>query len=250
MTTALPLDLIVFFFATFLGALVAGVAGFAFGLIASAVWLHVITPAQSAALITSYAILIQGATLWKLRHAIQLPRLIPFVVGGAFGIPLGAAVVNWASPDQTRAFIGAALVLFSAYNLLRPKLPAVGGGAIADGIVGILAGFFSGSTGLAGIPVIIWSTLRRWSKDEQRAVFQPVIVAVFVMTLLWFGGTGAVTVETVRLFVVGLPAVLVGTWLGLKLYGKLDEAAFRTVVLVLLLISGLTLLPWSWMSGM
>src|SRR5437773_3656356 len=133
MTTTIPLDLIVFFFATFLGSLVAGVAGFAFGLIASAVWLHVITPAQSAALIAGYAILIQGATLWKLRHAMQLPRLIPFVVGGALGIPIGAAVVNWASPAEARAFIGGALVLFSIYSLVRPKLSAVGGGTIADG---------------------------------------------------------------------------------------------------------------------
>jgi len=34
------------------------------------------------------------------------------------------------------------------------------------------------------------SSLCRWSKDEQRVVFQPGIVIVFVMTLLWFGGTG------------------------------------------------------------
>jgi uncharacterized membrane protein YfcA len=32
---------LVIFFATFLGAVVAGLAGFAFGLIASAIWLHV-----------------------------------------------------------------------------------------------------------------------------------------------------------------------------------------------------------------
>jgi hypothetical protein len=47
---ALPLDLVLFFFATLLGAVVAGIAGFAFGLIASAVWLHIIPPAQSAPL--------------------------------------------------------------------------------------------------------------------------------------------------------------------------------------------------------
>jgi uncharacterized protein len=52
-----------------------------------------------------------------------------------------------------------------------------------------------------------------------------------------------VTADTVRLFLWGLPALGVGTWIGLKLYGKLDEATFRTVVLVLLLISGLALLP-------
>ena len=40
----------------------------------------------------------------------------------------------------------------------------------------------------------------------------------------------------------GLPVVLVGTWLGMKLYGRLDEAKFRQVVLVLLLLSGAVLI--------
>jgi hypothetical protein len=38
----------------------------------------------------------------------------------------------------------------------------------------------------------------------------------------------------------GLPVA--GTWAGLKLYDKLDEAQFRKVVLVLLLVSGVALL--------
>jgi uncharacterized membrane protein YfcA len=44
------------------------------------------------------------------------------------------------------------------------------------------------------------------------------------------------------LFLIGLPALLLGTWAGLKLFGRLDEAGFRKVVLVLLLTSGVTLL--------
>jgi uncharacterized protein len=246
MTSAIPMDLALFFVATLLGAIVAGVAGFAFGLIASAIWLHIIPPSQSAPLIAAFAILIQGGTLWRLRHAVQISRLVPFVVGGAIGVPFGAAALNWVSPDQMRGFIGAALIVFSLYSLARPTLPAVKGSAIADSIVGLLSGVLSGSTGLAGIPVIVWASLRRWSKDDQRAVFQPVVVAVFVMTLIWFGGTGIVTPETLRLFWIGLPAAIIGTWLGVKLYGRLDEATFRVVVLVLLLASGLTLLPWPW----
>ena len=39
-----------------------------------------------------------------------------------------------------------------------------------------------------------------------------------------------------------VPVLLAGTWAGLRLYGKLDEAGFRKVVLVLLLISGCALL--------
>jgi uncharacterized membrane protein YfcA len=246
MTSAIFIDLALFFVATLLGAVVAGVAGFAFGLIASAIWLHIIPPAQSAPLIAAFAILIQGATLWKLRRALEIPRLLPFIAGGAVGIPLGAAALDWTSPNQMRAFIGTVLIGFSLYSLARPTLPAVKGGRIADAIVGLMSGALSGSTGLAGIPVIVWAGLRRWSKDDQRAVFQPVVIAVFVMTLIWFGGSGIVAPETLRLFAIGLPAAVIGTWLGLKLYGKLDEATFRVVVLVLLLVSGMALLPLPW----
>jgi uncharacterized protein len=243
MLSELPIDLLLFILATFVGALVTGVAGFAFGLIASAIWLHAITPAQSAALIAAFAIVIQGVTLWKIRHAVRFARLIPLLVGGALGVPLGAFVLRWASPAYMRAFVGVALILFSLYSLLRPKLRPVQGGAVAEGLVGVVSGFLGGSTGLAGIPVIIWATLRGWSRDEQRAVFQPVAILIFAMTLAWLASTGMVTTDTAHLFLWGLPALALGTWIGFKLYGKLDEATFMTIVLVLLLISGLALLP-------
>ena len=152
MVDSVPLDLFVFLFASFVGAVVAGVAGFAFGLIASAIWLHAITPAQSAALIAAFAIVIQGSTLWKLRHVVEARRLLPFLIGGALGIPLGAEVLRRGTSAQMRAFVGLALVLFSVYSLARPKLPIVNGGGVSDGAVGVVSGFLGGSTGLAGIP--------------------------------------------------------------------------------------------------
>ena len=48
--------------------------------------------------------------------------------------------------------------------------------------------------------------------------------------------------DTLWLFLLRLPAFVLGTWAGLQLFGKLDDAAFRRAVLVLLLISGLSLL--------
>jgi hypothetical protein len=63
-------------------------------------------------------------------------------------------------------------------------------------------------------------------------------VATFVMIALWLGGTGMIGAETAGLFLLGLPALALGTWAGLKLFGRLNEAGFRRVVLVLLLFSG------------
>jgi uncharacterized protein len=123
--------------------------------------------------------------------------------------------------------------------LMRPKLPVVrAAGPIADAGIGVLNGVLGGSTGLGGILPTIWSGMRGWSRDEQRAVFQPTAVATFLITLLCLGGLGTVTQETAWLFLLGLPALGGGTWLGWTLYGRLDEASFRRVVLLLLLLSG------------
>jgi hypothetical protein len=58
------------------------------------------------------------------------------------------------------------------------------------------------------------------------------------MSAAWLGVKGAVSADAILLFLFGLPVLLVSTWLGMKLYGRLDETAFRRVVLVLILVSG------------
>jgi uncharacterized protein len=235
-------DLIVFLTATLAAAIVAGLAGFAFGLVAAAVWLHILTPLQTATLIITFGLIVQGYSVWKLRAALDWQKLWPFVAGAAIGVPIGVAILGWTNPAYVRAGTGGFLVLYSLYTLARPNLkPLVAGGIAADGAVGFLNGVLGGITGLAGILVTIWCGLRGWPKNQQRAVFQPVAVTIFAMSAVWLGATHAVTADVLRLFVLGLPALLVGTWLGLKLYGWLDEAAFRKVVLVLLLISGAAL---------
>jgi len=224
----LSLELPLFVVATFAGAFVAGLSGFAFGLVAASIWLY---------------LLVQGYAVWKLRTSLDWTKLWPFVLGAALGVPVGVSILTWANPAHVRAGVGAFLVLYSLYALLRPAIaPIKAGDAVADAGAGFLNGMLGGITGLAGILVTIWCGLRGWPKDVQRTVFQPVAVATFLMSALWIGAKGAITPDTIKLFLVGLPALLAGTWLGLKLFGRLNEAAFRKVVLVLLLASGVFLI--------
>jgi uncharacterized membrane protein YfcA len=235
-------DLILFAAGAFAASLVTGIAGFAFGIVAAAVWLHFLPPAQAAALVIAYGLIVQAVAVWKLRWALQWRRLGPFLVGGALGVPLGVELVRWLPASGLRLAIGALLVIFSLYNLFRPKLaPMTEAGHFADGAVGVVNGVIGGATGLAGIAMVVWSGLRGWPPAEQRAVFQPVGVAVFLMAGGWLGGAGMIGADTMRLFLIGLPALAVGTWAGLKLFGRLDEARFRRIVLVLLLLSGVSL---------
>ena len=236
-------DLILFVLTTFAAAFVTGLAGFAFAIVAAAVWLHFLPPAQCTALIAAFGLIVQGWSVWKLRRSLKPARLAPFLIGGVIGVPIGGEILRWASPTSLRFAIGVVLVAFSLYSLIRPKLPsASGAGRVSDGMIGIINGALGGATGFAGIILTIWSTLRGWTPPEQRAVFQPVGVSVFLMTALFLGGTGTVSRDTIWLFLIGLPALAAGTWAGLKLFGRLDEVGFRRVVLGLLLVSGVSLL--------
>jgi uncharacterized protein len=198
-------DLILFVLATFAASFVAGLAGFAFGIVAAAVWLHFLAPAQAATLIVAFGLIVQGWAVWKLRKAIKPTRLVPFLVGGAIGVPIGGEILRWASPASLRLGIGAVLIAFSLYSLLRPKLPLFAGSRpVSDGAVGVLNGALGGATGLAGIVATVWCGVRDWPPPEQRAVFQPVGVSVFLMTALWLGGTGSIGKGTIGLFFLGL----------------------------------------------
>ena len=240
-------ELAVFLFGTFAAAFVTGLTGFAFGMVAAGIWLHALPPTQTTTLIIAYALLVQGYAVWKLRRSINLRRLLPFVIGSAIGIPGAIAVLEWMPAAWLRKGIGVLLILFGLYNLMRPKLPEMkSAGGLADSCVGVLNGVLGGSTGLAGVLPMMWSGLRGWTRDEQRAVFQPTGVATFLMSILVFGGVGLVTPDSVRLFLIGLPVLIVGTLLGWACYGKLNEVSFRRIVLSLLLASGVMLLATRW----
>ncbi len=70
---------------------------------------------------------------------------------------------------------------------------------------------------------------------------QPFILVMQIATLAYFSRLGILTVRTVASYLVCAPAVLFGTWLGLRLFNHIDDAAFRRVVLIFLIVSGVSL---------
>lgn len=236
------LTLAFFLAAAYFGGLVTGVSGFAMGLVVSGVWLHIIAPDQNALLIVLCGLVTQGTGIWRIRHAIDWRRLLPFIIGGAAGVPAGTALLTMVDPGTFRVTMGVLLVLFSLYSLLRPAFKQVQGNVPAELGVGVVNGLIGGLTGLGGIAVTIWTQLRGGPKDAQRAIFQPVLFATFAMTAISLAVARAYTVETMKLYALALPALVAGLWCGLKLYDRLDDAAFRRMILILLLAAGISLI--------
>jgi uncharacterized membrane protein YfcA len=67
------------------------------------------------------------------------------------------------------------------------------------------------------------------------------LLAAIVVNVTSLAVAGVITSDVQRLYALGLPAMVAGLWAGFTLYGKLDDAAFRKVILVLLLLAGFCL---------
>ena len=174
------------------------------GLVVSGVWLHVLTPIETATLIVGYALLVQRYGIWKVRHALAWRKFAPFIVGGAFGVPVGAIALTQINLAYLRAVAGVLLVLYSLFGLARPAV-TVKGSLTADFGIEFLNGLLGALTGLAGVIMTVWCQLRGWPKDVQRAIFQPTILAAMIMTAISLTLAGAVTAQVAKLYHLKCP---------------------------------------------
>jgi uncharacterized membrane protein YfcA len=226
----------------FLGGVAAGAAGFAFGVVASSIWLHAISPIHAAFLVMSNGLINQIGLSWKLRGAMDMRRLSPFLIGGVIGIPIGVAMVVKSNPGAIRTALAGFMVAYGVFALAAPRLRHITwGGRVADGAIGFVGGFLGGLAGLSGIVPAIWTRLRGWPKDAARGVYQPFILVAHLLSVILLGAV-ALDRAGIMLFLASLPAVLIGLGIGWTVYGRLDERLFHKVFSALLIASGLLLI--------
>ena len=226
----------------FLGGIASGAAGFAYGVVATSIWLHAISPIHAALLVVSGGLVNQCGLVWTMRRTLDVGRLWPFLLGGAVGIPLGVAVVLETDPRAIQLMLAVFMVAYGVYALIGPRLPHIAwGGKAADAGVGFLGGLLGGVAGLSGIFPAIWTQLRGWSKEASRGVYQPFILLAHFLTLSLIGAV-ALDREGSVLFMVAIPAILFGSWTGWQIYGRLNERRFQQMLSLLLIASGVMLI--------
>lgn len=227
----------------FIAAFVIGAVGFADALILNAIWLHFMDPVTAIPLVVSCGLIMHLVPVFKLRKVLDFSRLPPFIVGGILGVPLGAWTLAYVDPELFRAAIAIFLILYGVWMLLRPAT-TIGdaGGRSADGIIGLSGGFLGGFAGLSGVLPTLWAGIRNWPKNMQRGVYQPFVLVMHGLGVITFAANGMITQRTGQDLLWCLPAIIIGSWLGLKVYPYLNDQHFKRIVLGLILLSGITLL--------
>ena len=225
--------------AVFLGGVVSGFSGFAFAAIAGAILIHVYPPMVAIPLLMVCGLINQLIGAVYLRGAISWRGSLPFVIGGGIGLPIGLLLLRCTDAAYFRAGFGIFLISYSSFMALRPSVAALG--ALSSRgyamLVGLGGGVVGGLTAMPGAVPAVWFDLQGRTRQEKRGLLQPFIMAMQALSLPGFFLARDNVVDA-TLIATAIPALAAGTLLGTSLFGKVNDAVFRSAVLGLLLFSG------------
>jgi uncharacterized membrane protein YfcA len=210
-----PVELAMLSTAVFLGGLVSGFSGFAFSAAAGAILLHVFEPIAAIPLMMFCSIASQSMSLVKVYRLIRWRELAPLLIGGMAGATVAVPLTATVHPHSFAAFV-----------------PALS-------VVGFAAGALGSLTAMPGALMVVWCELRGLSKESQRALVQPFIIAVQIFAIgLYCLQPHAIGFELFRHLALALPAVGLGTFIGMSMFSKVNDQVFRCSALIIILASG------------
>jgi hypothetical protein len=229
------------------GGIVNGLTGFGTAITAMGLWLYALPPTVAASLGIICSVVSQFQTLHLVWGKINWDRVLPFVIPGALGVPIGTLLLPHIDPRFFKLGIGCFLLVYSFYVLaLKIEIESDWGGKAADGVVGFGGGILGGLTALSGVLPVVWTDVRGWTKEQRRSVLQTFNILILSLALLSHAFSGLLNWQVAISAAVALPATISGAWLGAFIYRRLADRGYQRVVMALLFLSGVGLIWTSW----
>ena len=234
---------LILLFGAFLAGVVQGATGFGSGIVLNAFWLHILEPSAAISLNIISCLFVSALPIYKLRKTLDFSKLKSFVIFGVIGIPTGLVLLTLTEPTIFKTTVGFILVLFSIWKFRSNNIfinftssPSL------DKLVGFISGILGGFAALGGILPTIWVNLQRLPKNTQRGTYEPFIFITSIVAVVSFYFAGLLNLDIFYYFLMVLPALIIGSLIGVKIYSFIDEDLFKKVILSLIFLAGLVLL--------
>jgi|TARA_B100000959_G_scaffold103787_2_gene109442 hypothetical protein len=230
-------------FGAFVAGIVQGATGFGSGLVLNAFWLHILEPSIAIPLNIISCLFISGLPIYKLRKSLDFSKLKSFIFLGVIGIPIGMLLLTITKPSSFKVAIGFLLIIYSIWMITsRGFSIKVNKNRLIDQLIGLISGIMGGFAALGGLLPTIWVSLQKLPKNSQRGTYEPFIFITSIASIISFYFAGLITLSILVDFIKVFPALILGSWIGIRIYPKINEELFRKVILGLIFVAGLILL--------
>lgn len=222
------------------GVFTQAATGFGLGLVAmpllaSLVGLDMARPLVAlVGLVTAVSILIHYRTALRARAVWRL------MLGSICGIPLGFFFLNQFDRHIVEVGLGLVVITYAAYTLVGPRLPDFKSHRWALGF-GFVGGILSGAYNAGGPPAVIYANGRRWIPAEFKSNLQTYALMNLTFVAAGHFASGSYTPDVLATFLLVLPAVIAGLFLGFASDQVLNARRFHYAVLGVLVIVGISL---------
>lgn len=223
---------------------IQSVAGFAMGMMIMAVaggfeWVSIALLAAAISLLSLVNVSIALRRHWR---EVEQGLLQWLAIGQIPAIALGLWLLGTLSDSAMnllKLLLGLFIALGSLSLAVRPQVRAAVSGSATSVAVGVLAGTVGGLFSASG-PVMGWFAYRQ---PLPFTVIRATLLACFAMTTatrtLMVGARGELSADVWVLFVLMLPSVALGSWLGDRFAPPVSEAALKRGAFSLLLVLGI-----------
>ena len=224
------------------GALVQATTGFGYGTVCMAVFPYILGYSESIAICSLCAATMSTMVAVKHHKGVKLSIVLPMLAGFSVASALSIRFVKSRADGGMMKALGIILIAVSIYFILfSGKIrirPTYLNGVIAGAFGGIGAGMF----GIGGPPVVIFLM----SATDDKEVYRSCSMAYFALGS-WYASSvrlinGIITLRVVTLWAIALLALAAGTWLGNRLFDRVDAKKLRYLVYGFMALSGAAML--------
>lgn len=239
----------------------SGLSGFGFSAI-GCLSLMVLPPQLGVAMLMALSLLTQAISLGSLwaelrpqaRPGLRSGGVLPYLLGGAFGMPLGLGLLAAFGARELAMCLGTLLLAYAGWQLFKPLTWTWARATPAwpsSVVVGALGGIVGGFSAFPGSAMVVWQSLSSTGKQQGRALTQCYILWMQVvgLTLLALTRPELFTPTFWRVLLVAAPVALMGNLLGVAVYRRTGDRGYRRVTLVALALAGAGLLVKSALLG-
>ena len=224
-----------------LASTVQGIIGFGFGLVSMSLLVLVIDLQRAVPLVAAFAILVQILLLLKLWKHIYWSHTRPMLGGAIFGAPIGVFLLKEIDPTILLFVLGCILITYVSLSLrgiisAQKELHRLWG--LLSGFTG---GILGGALNTSGPPVVVYTSLQPWNKNQVSGTLQIFFFFATSIQLLTLWMTDLLTTDSLWLNLKLSPIVFIGVLIGFSIYKRLNQEKFKRWMLFGVFLVGLNL---------
>jgi uncharacterized membrane protein YfcA len=216
-------------------AVTQSMSGFGFSLLIVPPLALLIGPRDAVVTANALGLLVNAATLQRLHGHVDWGLGSRLFGAAAAGMPFGLLVLVLVPRDALQVLIAITVLVSTALIWRGWRIAKIG--RTTDWGVGFLSGVLNTSTSMSGPPVVLYLQGQGFQRGAFRATLTAFFLAGGALALILFAIGGQLDSGHAGLALVAAPGVFAGFLVGHRIFGRLEEARFRQIVIAVLIVS-------------